>query len=449
MKNARPEFLVWCAALFALLLKLYCAWTTIGITDVFLHMFFGKKLAAIGLTGMYRATEQTGIFNHTPLIAGYFAGTYKSAAYLGSQFPFLAAYLPPREPFLFPYLLRLLGSKFPFLAAPFSATESFLFPFLLRLPPILADLLAVWVVLRIRRKIGEPPIWALCLFALSPVSFMVSGYHGNFDSIMVLFLLLAAWMCIEERPLSCALFLGIACNIKIISVLLGPIFFFFWVHRRQGWRFAFCTAAVCLIGWSPALMGCPVLFLHNVLGYGSYWGIWGITYWLRATHWPEFSHITFTGLSTAQKVTMNILKYTVVLSIVVLAWRRRALPAKSLLSTIAYAWAIFFLLTPGACAQYMVWPAPFILLCSTNWYVALTAASSLFLFQFYNTISMNSQGKFGMPWFYGLSINEFASHWTLWTNLPWLVIFCALLAPLLKKRRAASLESPSVPVPAT
>ena len=427
IRRIRPEFLVWSAALCAFFLKLYCAWTTIGITDVFLHMFYGRKLAVSGLTAMYQATEATAVFNHTPLIAGYFAATYKLSAFLGPKLPFLAAYLPPHEAFIFPHLLRLLSSTFPFLAAPFSASESFLFPFLLRVPPIVADLLAVWIILRIRRKIGEPPVWAICVFALSPVSFMVSGYHGNFDSMMVLFLLLAAWMCVEERPMLCALFLGISCNIKIISILIGPIFFFFWFHRREGWRFALCTGAVCLIGWSPALLCCPRLFVHNVLEYGSYWGIWGITYWLRSTHLPAFNHITFTGLTTAQKVTMNILKYAVILCVMALAWMRRALPPKALLSTIAYAWAAFFILAPGACAQYMVWPAPFILLCSTEWYIALVLTSSLFLFQFYNTMSVNTKGEFGMPWFYGLSVNQLTPRWVLWTNLPWATFFAGLV----------------------
>ncbi len=423
--NARPEFLIWCAAVCALVLKLYCAWTTIGTTDVFLHNLYGKRLAEHGLTAMYQATATTAMFNHTPLIAGYFAGTYKSAVFLGSKFPFLARYFPPREPFLFPFLLRL--------------------------PPILADLLAVWVVIRLRRKLGEPPVWAVCLFALSPVSFMVSGYHGNFDSMMVLFLLLAAWMCVEERPLLCALFLGLGCNIKIISLLFGPVFFFHWLYRKQAWPFAFCTGAVCLAGWSPALIGCPGLFIHNVLGYGSYWGVWGITSWLHATHWPAFDRVSFTGLSGAQKLTMDILKYTIILGVLGLAWRRRALSGRALLSTIAYAWAVFFILAPGACAQYMVWPAPFILLCSVEWYVAVTATTSLFLFQFYDSISVSADGKFGMPWLYGISLNRLDYLWVPWTNLPWLALFLGLLALALKGRsRAAAIAPPdSVPLPAT
>src|SRR5207245_658688 len=64
------------------------------------------------------------------------------------------------------------------------------FPFLLRLPGIIADLVVVLTVLRISTTETRlrPPFWALMLFALSPVSLMVSGFHGNTDPVMVLLL---------------------------------------------------------------------------------------------------------------------------------------------------------------------------------------------------------------------------------------------------------------------
>jgi Gpi18-like mannosyltransferase len=63
------------------------------------------------------------------------------------------------------------------------------FPFLLRLPAIVADFGSVLVLLRERKKSPQLriPNWALILFALSPVSVMVSGFHGNTDFLMVLF----------------------------------------------------------------------------------------------------------------------------------------------------------------------------------------------------------------------------------------------------------------------
>ena len=73
-------------------------------------------------------------------------------------------------------------------------------PFFLRLPGIIADFLAVFVLVRLRSKIGGPPWWAITLYALSPVAFMVSGFHGNVDSLLAFLLLTAVWLAAEEKP---------------------------------------------------------------------------------------------------------------------------------------------------------------------------------------------------------------------------------------------------------
>jgi hypothetical protein len=51
-------------------------------------------------------------------------------------------------------------------------------------------------------------LWALILFALSPLAFMVSGFHGNVDPIMVCLLLMATYSCVEDSVSPSALFLA-------------------------------------------------------------------------------------------------------------------------------------------------------------------------------------------------------------------------------------------------
>ena len=102
------------------------------------------------------------------------------------------------------------------------------FPFLLRLPKIIADLVVVFVLLRISKMSTERsvPAWALVLFALSPVSLMVAGFHGNTDPVMVMFLVIAAYMCLCRRPILCGIFFALACEVKIVPLLLSPVLFF-------------------------------------------------------------------------------------------------------------------------------------------------------------------------------------------------------------------------------
>src|SRR5207253_1809631 len=77
------------------------------------------------------------------------------------------------------------------------------------------------------------PTWALALFALSPVSLMVSGFHGNTDPVMVLFLVCAVWMCLRNQPVMAGLFLALSCQIKIVPLFLLPAFFFFWLSQNR------------------------------------------------------------------------------------------------------------------------------------------------------------------------------------------------------------------------
>ena len=386
--NARTTWIVISAATIAALLKLYCAWTTFGTTDVKLFAIFGKYITDHGLEATYRDWS---IFNHTPLVSNFITSALALAELL------------------------------------FAKNCGITFPFLLRLPGIIADFLVVLILLRVPVDCKYRTAW-LALFALSPVSFMVSGYHGNVDPILVLFLVLAAWMCVKNQPLACGLFLGLACNVKIAAILLAPVFFFYWLHRRQAIRLTAITIITCLAGWYEPLTEYPGLFLKNVFGYSSYWGSWGVTYWLRATGLPQFQSLVWANMAPAQHITVTILKCLVLLGILTLAWLRRATPGRGIFATIACAWAVFFIFSPGAGAQYMIWLAPFVLIASPAWYLALTIASTAFMFMFYNTISH------GMPWNVGYSTNELAPIWTPWTNLPWLVLIAGASFFLWKSR---------------
>ena len=192
---ARPVLIV-VVALVASLFKIGIALSTLGTNDVIAFYQFAKAIEIHGLTWTY---EHSILFNHPPLV-GYFL---QGLAWLDHQ--------------------------------PFFRQNDLTFPFLLRLPGIIADFGVVLLVLSVVREYPHlrPPRWALLLFAASPVSIMVSGFHGNTDPILVLFLVLASVMALRDRPLLCGLFLALSCQVKIIPLLLLPIFFFFWVERRR------------------------------------------------------------------------------------------------------------------------------------------------------------------------------------------------------------------------
>ena len=389
----RNRYRVWIfsGALVALFLKLAIAYTTFGTNDAITFYSFARSLSEHGLEWTYQRgvvwLASGPIFNHPPLTA---------------------------------YFLRFIHG--------FAHNDTFrglglTFPFLLRLPGILADVVVVIVLLRlsnVNAKLRHQS-WALLLFALSPVSLMISGFHGNTDSIMVMFFVLAAYASLKNRPCLAGLFYALSCQIKIIPLLFFPVLFFFWLHRRALVSFLVPFIAISLALWSDPLLHFPALFIRNVLSYGSYWGIWGITYWLRLTGLSAFSWVWFVGFSPAQTVVVTVLKLLIIGSIILIAWRRRALDGQGLFESIAYGWIIFSVFSPGVCAQYMVWLAPFVLVLSPTLYAWVTVTSALFLFFFYNVTAH------GLPWYLAISSNELNLVWTPWTVWPWLTLIAGMI----------------------
>ena len=380
------------AAGIALLAKLLIAWNTFGTNDVLTFYVFGKSLTNHGLEWTYRSTI---LFNHPPLTAYYLRAIYS------------LHHLP---------LLEASGITF---------------PFLLRLPGIVADFVVVLVLLQVREN--DPrlrlPIWALVIFALSPVSLMVSGYHGNTDPVMVMLLLLSVYFSTRGQPVLCGLFFALSVQIKIVPLLFFPILFFYWMQRRVLLCFIVPFAVASAVLWIEPLLRFPLIFARNVISYGSTWGIWGLSYLLRLTGRPEFRRVSFFDLGPWQAFVVTGCKLFIIVGVLMLAWRRRKVDDRGIWKSMAYGWIIFFVFSPGVCTQYLLWLAPFILLLSPSFYTWLLVSSSIFAFAFYNTISN------GLPWYKGVSTNALNKIWTPWSLLPWVVLITGLIMLWRKAKR--------------
>src|SRR5438046_4153065 len=148
----RTAFWVAIAALLAAAVKGAIAWNTIGTNDVVTFYQFGRSLQDHGLEWTFAHDIS---FNHPPLTAYFLVGIYNLAH------------------------------------LPFLQENTISFPFLLRLPGIVADLITVWAVFQIGQSVeSKVPTWALLLFALSPSSLMITGFHGNTAPIIVMFLII-------------------------------------------------------------------------------------------------------------------------------------------------------------------------------------------------------------------------------------------------------------------
>src|SRR2546423_10012868 len=191
-RDLRTTFIM-ALALVALTLKLEIAYNTIGTNDAVFFYGFAKVLNEHGLEWTYAHSRY---FNHPPLTAYFLRGTF------------------------------LLTEQ------KWCQDVGIHFPFLLRLPGIIADFLVVLILLQFRKIDIRIPTWALALFALSPVSVMVSGFHGNTDPVMALLLVCAVWMCLRNQAALAGLFFALSCQIKIVPLLLLPAFVFYWLSQK-------------------------------------------------------------------------------------------------------------------------------------------------------------------------------------------------------------------------
>jgi hypothetical protein len=130
-----------------------------------------------------------------------------------------------------------------------SGASGITFPFLLRLPGIVADFV---VILLLPKSENDPRLachLALMLFALSPLSILVSGYHGNTDQSWSL-LLFSVYFCARTSP-RFRPFFALSVQVKIIPLLFFPSFFA--LDAAPGLLRFVPFAVVSAVLWSEAI----------------------------------------------------------------------------------------------------------------------------------------------------------------------------------------------------
>ena len=397
--DTQARRIVCVALLIATILKIVWACNSAGSVDVILFYNFSRAIETHGLVHVYTLDS---IFNHTPLTGGMVYGIYK-----------------------------------------LSGGDVLTFACLLRMLPIIADLALVIMLVRFRHLVGNPPWWALTLFAASPVSLMVSGFHGNVDPVMTVVFVGAALATVAGRPILSGVLLGLACNVKIVPLPFAPLFFFYWWGKGGAWKLTFACILMLIAGAAWPLLVTPREFLSNVLGYGSSWGVWGIAYWIRATGWEAVQRIGFRDLTVEQLQIAMVLKILLVGGIALIGWRRRNVSREGFIVTLAAAWTWFFIVAPGVAVQYFVWPAPFLLLAIPRAYAVITATSTLMLVTFYHTAS---RGK--IPWFYAQPMEPDVQTWSAIGALSWVAfvgVFVVYAREWWMARVKPAVERPGAP----
>jgi hypothetical protein len=244
-----------------------------------------------------------------------FAELYRS----GVQYDSPAGSLSQRQAFIHPpavlHALPIFGNRF-----------------WLRGICALADLGTLFLLWRM---FGNIP-W---MVALSPISILISGFHGNTDPIMMFFLVAAVFFAERGNAARAGVAFGLACSVKLVPLIFAPAILLCLPGLLPRFRWLAASTAVWVALSLPYVAQEPWLILRSMLGYNGATGLWG------------FSLIVSHNYDAAAKWIALLAA-----SCVPLLMKRRLFERCGLIAF------LFLFLSPGFGLQYLAWTVPWTLL---------------------------------------------------------------------------------------
>lgn len=267
------------------------------------------------------------------------------------------------------------------------------FPDVFRFVQVLGDGLAAFALYRIGlRESAERARWLALFVLLSPAAAFISGFHCNTDPLLAAFIAAAVMFGSEDRPVAAGTMLALATGIKIVPLLLLPLFLIVFRGRRFV-TFAAAFAVMATMAFLPALLGGPPV-LHQIFGYGGMdfeWGIPAIVLLLEGRR-VVAPNLTGSGIALYGKLAQAAIVGLVGLLVL---FGLRVRNRESFLAAVPAALLGILFLAPGFGVQYLAWPIalmPFAL--GRRAAVGLNAAISLMLFITYTVWNG------GWPWWF-------------------------------------------------
>lgn len=301
-------------------LKVYLAYTTGGAPDISVWTDFLKNIKQCGMCVyekgglmIFPGGQKVNPFNHPPFMI---------------------------------HFLKAVG----FMAE----TTGLSFAFVFRLITSLFDLGSVVVIYQLLKRTETFTPATLLIFVFAPATLIVSGYHGNTDTLMIFFLLLSV-LALTSRPTVwlAGIIFGLALSIKIIPVIFVPCIFFYLPTSRKRAEFFVVAGLIFAMASLPYIVQDPVLIAREVFGYRGFPGRWG---WTRGLYY----------LTQGQGVYNTAVRIGTYLLFGLIAYRsykmNRNLRGPSLPLQFGVVVFVFLSLTTGWGTNYMAWLDPFVVL---------------------------------------------------------------------------------------
>jgi 4-amino-4-deoxy-L-arabinose transferase-like glycosyltransferase len=254
----------------------------------------------------------------------------------------------------------------------------------IKLFAILADVGIVSVLYAMGGRLfgRRTAIRAAVLYALNPVSILVSSFHGNIMPLVVL-LMVTAYLLFRLDPdknlVVSGLFLGLAVGWRSFPILLLPFFLASIDGTAKKIRFAACVVVPVVLSMIPFAWLDARPMMHEMLSYSG-WGIHhGPFAIVRGLHLLSIGHVTWENPSGWTPWMISSKFAFLALYAIAAIFARRL----GLLNGILVTFFLFDVVYSGVASQYLIWTVPFLLLVDSKamfWSYQLAGTYALVVF---------------------------------------------------------------------
>ncbi len=239
--------------------------------------------------------------------------------------------------------------------------------------------------------------WKYAIFAgywLNPLAVIFSAYHGNTDTAVAFFVLLATSFAVERRAPLAGVAIGVGLWFKLPTVLAIPALFFFF-SGRASFVFAGVALAVGATTYLTTAIQAWDLLYTRVLAYPGLdivtpggvpiWGFWN-SFGIVETS-PERVRAVLKAVIAFHRDHNSIVSIS---PIVVYAFlRRHQSDPRDLGVTICGSFMIFYGLTNFWAYQYLAWVLPFLIFPGARFSIAATMFLFAFIYSLYTMLCGN------------------------------------------------------------
>lgn len=341
LKLQRGFLIVCAAALITLILKLMLSYVVYGTNDITYWKNFSDVIAQYGTFKIYSLIS---IYNHPPLIS---------------------------------WVLKIIRNV--------TISSGFSFQFVFRLMPIIADFLSIFIIWNLLSVLKVKNRILLCVICcINPINFFVSGFHGNTDPVFIFFILLAIYFIKNNQFFFSGLCYGICICIKIIPIILFPVFFFYFRRKKEKIMFIASLALILAVVYLPYLFKDFHAVTQNIFAYTSMGGIWGISrilldisnnnYLNRGVR--DFAYVIYQMYGDYGKVFLLL---------IILSFSKFFMVKKKLklIEGCFLVFSFFLIFSPGFGVQYLSWLSYFSVLVVPYLGAVYLLAGGFFLFKVY------------------------------------------------------------------